>query len=168
MPIVLAPTGLSLRMFDAAAGWVVKRVRYRHMQAPASPSQLAAVAGVFAALRHRSVVVPELLNALDAQVGKGVGGALQRLGVCGVPLGCLLQRQECQCQHCIRAGAALVRHRSVVVPELLNALDAQVGKGVGGGIFVCVGCLLQHQECQCSSSSSSANTAFVLPVQHYR
>jgi hypothetical protein len=68
----LLPAGPSLRMFDASAGWVVKRVRSRHMQAPSSPAQLAAVAGVFAALRHRSVVVPELLNALDAQVGRGV------------------------------------------------------------------------------------------------
>lgn len=59
-------------MFDAAAGWVVKRVRARHMQAPSSPQQLAAVAGVFARLQHRSVVVPELLNALGSQVGSAV------------------------------------------------------------------------------------------------
>jgi hypothetical protein len=61
--------GPSLRMFDAAAGWVVKRVRSRHMQAPSSPTQLAAVADVFARLQHKSVVVPELLNALGSQVG---------------------------------------------------------------------------------------------------
>lgn len=58
-----------MRMFDAAAGWVVKRVRARHMHAPSSPPQLAAVADVFARLQHRTVVVPELLNALGSQVG---------------------------------------------------------------------------------------------------
>lgn len=57
-----------MRMFDAAAGWVVKRVRARHMQAPSSPPQLAAVGAVFAGLQHTSVVVPELLNALSSQV----------------------------------------------------------------------------------------------------
>jgi hypothetical protein len=56
-------------MFDAVAGWLVKRIRARHVQAPASPQQLAAVADVYARLQHRSVVVPELLNALDQQVG---------------------------------------------------------------------------------------------------
>jgi hypothetical protein len=56
-------------MFDAVAGWLVKRVRARHVQAPSSPQQLAAVAAVYARLQHRSVVVPELLNALDMQVG---------------------------------------------------------------------------------------------------
>jgi hypothetical protein len=39
------------------------------MQAPSSPPQLGAVAGVFARLQHRTVVVPELLNALGSQVG---------------------------------------------------------------------------------------------------
>jgi hypothetical protein len=81
---LLLPAGPSLRMFDAAAGWVVKRVRSRHMQAPGSPPQLAAVAGVFAALRHRSVVVPELLNALDAQVGGGVGCGVWGAGCAAV------------------------------------------------------------------------------------
>lgn len=38
------------------------------MRAPSSPPQLAAVGGVFARLQHRSVVVPELLNALSTQV----------------------------------------------------------------------------------------------------
>jgi hypothetical protein len=60
--------GPSLRMFDAVAGWLVKRVRARHVQAPSSPQQLAAVAAVYARLQHRSVVVPELLTALDMQV----------------------------------------------------------------------------------------------------
>lgn len=63
-----ATAGPSLRMFDAAAGWVVKRIRARHMHAPSSPQQLAAVASVFAQLQHKSVVVPELLNALSSQV----------------------------------------------------------------------------------------------------
>lgn len=66
----LVPTGPSLRMFDAVAGWLVKRVRARHVQAPSSPQQLAAVAAAYARLQHRSVVVPELLTALDLQVSK--------------------------------------------------------------------------------------------------
>jgi hypothetical protein len=70
-PLFYCAVGPSLRMFDAVAGWLVKRVRSRHVQAPSSPQQLAAVAAVYARLQHRSVVVPELLNALDMQVGCG-------------------------------------------------------------------------------------------------
>lgn len=51
------------------------------MQAPSSPPQLAAVAHVFARLQHRTVVVPELLNALGSQVG-GCWLAAGRLGLC--------------------------------------------------------------------------------------
>eukprot|EP00879_Flechtneria_rotunda_P028676 GHRR01030884.1.p1 GENE.GHRR01030884.1~~GHRR01030884.1.p1 ORF type:complete len:371 (+),score=144.06 GHRR01030884.1:128-1114(+) len=61
--------GCAPRMFDAVAGWIVKRIRSRDPGAPHTPSHLAAVAAVFARLQHRSVVMPELLNALARQVG---------------------------------------------------------------------------------------------------
>jgi hypothetical protein len=48
------------------------------MQAPSSPTQLAAVADVFARLQHRRVVVPELLNALGSQVCVSGGCSFQQ------------------------------------------------------------------------------------------
>jgi hypothetical protein len=47
------------------------------MQAPSSPEQLAALATAFAALEHRSVVVPELLHALDSQACKAAAAAME-------------------------------------------------------------------------------------------
>ncbi|KAF8066189.1 ACS8 [Scenedesmus sp. PABB004] len=71
--------GPAPRLFDAVAGWLAKRVRARHVQAPSSPAQLAAVAGAFAALprRHRSVAVPELLSALDLQAARAAAAAVE-------------------------------------------------------------------------------------------
>lgn len=56
-------------MLDAVAGFVVRRVRARHLNAVSRPEDLAALLRAYAALSHNSVAVPELLTAVGEQVG---------------------------------------------------------------------------------------------------
>lgn len=60
--------GPTPRMLDAVAGYIVKRIRNKHMNAMAQPQHVLAVLRAYAELGHVSVVVPELIGALSLQV----------------------------------------------------------------------------------------------------
>lgn len=55
-------------MLDAAAGFVVRRIRSRHLNAVSRAEDLASLLHAYAALGHNSVAVPELLAAVGEQV----------------------------------------------------------------------------------------------------
>jgi hypothetical protein len=57
-------------MLDAVAGYVVRRIKARHTNAVTRPQDLAGLLQAFAALRHNSVAIPELLSAVGEQVGQ--------------------------------------------------------------------------------------------------
>ncbi len=55
-------------MLDAVGGYIVKRIRAQHLNAVSRPDHMAQVLSAYAALEHRSVIVPEILGALSSQV----------------------------------------------------------------------------------------------------
>jgi hypothetical protein len=56
-------------MLDAVAGYIVKRIRSKHLAAVSQPSHILSILQSYARLSHVSVVIPELIGALSEQVG---------------------------------------------------------------------------------------------------
>ncbi|KAL4534828.1 hypothetical protein Ndes2526A_g05699 [Nannochloris sp. 'desiccata'] len=55
-------------LFDVISGFVVNRIRSKHLNAVTKPDDLAAVLAAYAKQQHRSVSVPELLTTIGAQL----------------------------------------------------------------------------------------------------
>ena len=62
-------SGPTSSMLDAAAGFVVRRMTAGHLNAVTKLSDLSQLLQAYAALKHSTVVMPELLTAASNQVG---------------------------------------------------------------------------------------------------
>lgn len=66
-------------MFDVVAGFVVARIRSKHLNAVTRPEDIAAVLGAYAQQAHRSVSVPELLTAVGEQMRRNAAQVQEQL-----------------------------------------------------------------------------------------
>jgi len=66
------------KMLDAASGFAVTRANARHLNAFTRPGDIAGLLVAFAALKHSSVTVPELLDAMGEQLRRNAAQLQER------------------------------------------------------------------------------------------
>ncbi|PRW33134.1 hypothetical protein C2E21_7942 [Chlorella sorokiniana] len=64
-------TPKAAQMLDSLSSFCVQRIRSRHLNCISRPADLTGLLEAYADLQHNSVVVPELLSAVDDQVRRG-------------------------------------------------------------------------------------------------
>ena len=72
-------------MFDVIAGFVVGRIRAKHLNAISRPDDIATVLEAYAQQQHRSVAVPELLTAAGEQLRRNAAQLQDQLQAAELP-----------------------------------------------------------------------------------